>query len=398
MNRLPIPGCWYLDSLPTGEYAAILPFQKQVQTHQGLVPYPSDPPDEPLWLVVSNRPVFRFMGQGHDTGWTWEWSATVRQWNMHEKCCGVWALIYGAHGERLIAQCAPPTGSQGYRYIAPDGRPVPGDETIAIRHGLNEWTDLSLAQDGSILVGQDHEGRGAAVWADGHLRLLHRAGATFNVRSKYDPAIDVVSVSFYTVESDGIQGWIYWLSLAELRALPPAPSVDAPPALPTPVPNPPVPLPPPANPVPPHHPNPPPVPPAAPPPEVHMTTQKVALRLGEFFGRIDPATRGAGPDPSWFRLIFDRRDPNDPQCVFLLSKPDAQLKAQHELTGALLGIDGTEHGGNICQQFYGKPNEDRGAYESLHGFKVDDVPAVVVSYHRPNGVRYLSACLTVVEL
>ncbi len=308
MNRLPIPGCWYLDSLPTGEYAGILPLQRQVQTHQGLVPYPHN--DEPLWLVVSRRPVFRFMGQGHETGLTWEWSATVRQWNALAKACGVWALIYGPNGERLIAQCAPPTGSQGYRYIAPDGRPVPGDETIAVRHGLHEWTDLSLAQDGSLLVGQG--GSNAAVWADGQLRLLHRAAATFTVRSKYDPAIDVVSVSFYTVEPDGIEGWIYWLSLAELRALPPAEPVDAPPDLSAPVPDPAPRVPPPADPVPPHHPGP------TPSPKAHPMKNKDQVRadineLIRFYMEPDGlnrAARGQAPpvvfnDPAitdWFTL------------------------------------------------------------------------------------------------
>lgn len=222
MRVEPLPGCWYLDALPSGEYAGILPLTKQVQTHFGRVPYPED---EPLWLVLTNLPVVSFMGQGHQTPFTWEWM-TGTGWAPLKQSCGVWPVIYGLDGHPWIAQCAPPTGSQGWRYIAPDGTPVTGDSTIAVRHGLNEWTDLSLGQDGSILVGQGHEGEGACVWADGQLRLLH-PGDCHVIRAKYSTALDLVCVCFYEVAPDGLQGWIYWLSMGELFTLPP---VAAPPA------------------------------------------------------------------------------------------------------------------------------------------------------------------------
>lgn len=125
-------------------------------------------------------------------------------------------------------------------------------------------------------------------------------------------------------------------------------------------------------------------------------TAAVVFRLGEFFGRLDPSLRG-GVAPDFMPMLFDRRTVG-PEHVFDLSKPDDKLKAVHRQTGALWGADGTEHGGNICDQFYGKPGTDRGPYESPIGFQVDGIPAIAVAYTRPDGSRYLSACLTVFEL
>lgn len=211
-----IPGGWYLDALPSGEHACLVPHLRQVDTHAGPVPCPEG--DEPLWIVTTNLPVFRFMGQAHASRRSLEWTAGGT-WATLSEACGVWALIYGPRGEVHISDCAPPVGSQGWRYVAPNGRLVPGDATIAAVHGLNEWTDLSLAQDGSVLGGQGHEGEGACVWADGHLRLLH-GGACFNTRWKWDPVADLVTVSFYEVAPDGLAGWIYRLSMADLCGLP----------------------------------------------------------------------------------------------------------------------------------------------------------------------------------
>lgn len=215
MKAVSIPGGWYLDSLPTGEYGCILPTQKQVQTNLTKLPYPAD---EPLWLAITNFPVFKMIGQGHAGTGTWEF-LTPTGWHLLPASCGVWPVIYDLVGTYHIAQCAPPTGSQGYRYVAPNGNLVTGDATISVRNGLNEWTDLSVTQDGSILVGQGHEGEGACVWAKDALRLLH-PGANYNIRAKYNVQFDIVSVSFYNVAPDGIEGWIYWMALSELVNLP----------------------------------------------------------------------------------------------------------------------------------------------------------------------------------
>ncbi len=225
MPTISIPGAWYLDALPSGEHAAIVPHLRQVHTHHGLINYPEG--DQPLWIVITNQPTFRILGQAHASFRSLEW--TGARWEDRPASCGVWALIYGRDGTPHIAKCEPPTGSQGWRYVAPNGQLVTGDATIAVRHGLNERTDLSLAQDGTIEVGQGHNGEGACVWAGGALRLLH-AGSCFNIRAKWNWGADIVCISFYTVAPDGIEGWIYRMSMAELHALPLVPSV---PVIPT---------------------------------------------------------------------------------------------------------------------------------------------------------------------
>ena len=64
-----------------------------------------------------------------------------------------------------------------FRYVNPSNVVISGDATYAGRNGVAEWTDLSLAQDGSLLVGY-------AVWTlacivrDGtHHRLLEAGDA-----------------------------------------------------------------------------------------------------------------------------------------------------------------------------------------------------------------------------
>lgn len=129
-----------------------------------------------------------------------------------------------------------------------------------------------------------------------------------------------------------------------------------------------------------------------------MKPVRVALRLGQFFARIDPGKAGKGPF-GWYPVVFDQRDPSTPDAVFELSQPDGKLQIQHTTTRALLGADATEFSDNLATEFYGKPNEDRGAYESWNGWTLgsDGINIVLVEYNR-DGAKYASACLTVVEL
>jgi hypothetical protein len=129
-----------------------------------------------------------------------------------------------------------------------------------------------------------------------------------------------------------------------------------------------------------------------------MTPKKVALRLGQFFARIDPASAGHGPF-GWFPVLFDQRDASSPDAVFELSKPDSKLQLRHLTTNADLGADATEFSGDLIAQFYGKPGGARGGYESWNGWTLgqDGIDIVVVEYDR-EGAKYASACLTVMEL
>jgi hypothetical protein len=127
--------------------------------------------------------------------------------------------------------------------------------------------------------------------------------------------------ALYAIVTGGPQGVRILLgSRADLQALPlptaPLPA-SAPTPAPVPVPTPtPKPAPIPARPRPTPSPVPAPSPapvPRAVPFEVHMSTKRVALRLGQFFGRIDPASSGKGPF-GWFPVVFDQRDPSNPNA------------------------------------------------------------------------------------
>jgi hypothetical protein len=52
---------------------------------------------------------------------------------------------------------------------------------------------------------------------------------------------------------------------------------------------------------------------------------------------------------------------------------------QHEQTRALLGADATEFSDGIAKEFYGKPNEDQGGYETWHGWQLGRTPSTSCS-------------------
>lgn len=210
-----IPGGWYGDALTNGGYGWTIPHTKVVATDLGDLPYPLN--DEPLWLVLTDTPERRYAAQSHFNPWGYEWKSG-QGWRTTTAPCGVWPVIYDTQGILHISRCQEGVGSQGWRYVNPDGWLVTGDATVWVRHGLNERTDLSLAQDGSTEVGQDNQGRGVGVWAGGRLKIL-TLGACFNVRAKYDPHTDIVVVSCYNVASDGIEGRIFWMSWEDLQTI-----------------------------------------------------------------------------------------------------------------------------------------------------------------------------------
>ena len=206
-----IPGAWYLDSRPDGGYCANIWHGRSIETHEGLVAKPFG--DDVLWLALAFQGE-RFAGQSQIGLRGWEYRPET-DWVVTEAPCGVWPVIYDKNGVLIISHCEAGVGSQGYRYIDYNNKPVTGDATVLVRHGLNEWTDLSLMQDGSTLVGQDHEGRGVGVWAGGRLRLL-TLGACFNVRARHDFGTDRVSISCYNVSPDGVEGRIFWMTWNDL--------------------------------------------------------------------------------------------------------------------------------------------------------------------------------------
>lgn len=207
-----IPGAWYLDSRPDGEYIANIWHSRLMITKEGYVEKPVG--DDVLWVVLSPKG-FKIAGQSQNILQGWEWKGEFMGWEPRTAPCGVWPVIYDREGKLIISNCQPGVGSQGYRYIDYNNQPVTGDATVLVRNGLNEWTDLTILQNGQVMVGQDHEGRGVGVWAEGRLRLL-TLGACFNIRAKYDIIKDRVSISCYNVAPDGIEGRIFWMNWQDL--------------------------------------------------------------------------------------------------------------------------------------------------------------------------------------
>jgi hypothetical protein len=131
--------------------------------------------------------------------------------------------------------------------------------------------------------------------------------------------------------------------------------------------------------------------------EVNMDSKVVAIQaFAGKFGRILAAESGKGPF-GWYPVVFDRDTPDD-DCKFDLTKPDDKFKAKHQKTGALLGLDATKFSASLTTQFYGKPNDDRGGYESLSLYKTPSGMIIgFIEYNNTEG-KYPSCAFSVVEL
>ena len=224
MTRADFFGGFYIDTRPTGERAILFPLKKVVGTHLGEIEYP----DAPLFIVISTVNGFRFAGKGHDTVNTWEWHNGV--WDIHPEALGNFSVIYDHLGALHISQGGS-VGAQGWRYEAPapTWRLMTGDETYGPLNGLNEWTDLSLAQDRSLMIGQGHDGGGVQVFdkpdkdTPGVLRRLapvdtSESTACYAIRAHRDG--DRVSLGYYDVAPDGLTAHAVLLTVAELSTLP----------------------------------------------------------------------------------------------------------------------------------------------------------------------------------
>lgn len=218
MTRLDYFGGWYCDSLPSGERAVLFPLKKVVGTHQTELEYP----EEPLFIVVSNVGGLKFAGKSHDSNKSWEYIGG--NWFERPEAIGNFSLIYDHLGALHISQGGA-VGSQGWRYEAPapTWRLMTGDETYGPLHGLNEWTDLSLTQDRSMMIGQGHDGGGVQIYDAGIMRRLgpSEAGEStecYAIRAHRHDTL--VSVAYYDVAPDGLTAHLAWLTVDELQRLP----------------------------------------------------------------------------------------------------------------------------------------------------------------------------------
>lgn len=211
MTHREIYGGWYVDAVPGGAYAALVPSRQAVETLVGDVAYPAGH-GEPLYVRLTIEPRFKFSGQGHDSGAIVEFDSLPREFHLVSPTSyGTNPVIYGLGGTLYLG--APEFGSQGFRYVRPDGSIVTSDETGVPLDGLTQWTDLG----DDLRIGQGAASGGVVVRDGQTLRLLH-PGECYAIRAvRSGPA---VSVAFYEVAADGLSAHVYELTVSDLRALP----------------------------------------------------------------------------------------------------------------------------------------------------------------------------------
>jgi hypothetical protein len=234
MRELRLPEHWYADALWSGEYAALKPHDVLIDplgnvtvrkpgwmsTHLGPLALPTA--DEPLYHRISNvGGVFKIAGQAHYSLRTHLWLQGIG-WEVLSHSCGVSPVIFDKAGQIHLSDCS--IGSQGWRYVAPNGTLVTGDATYPPVHGLNEWTDLSDAQDRSFVVGQANDKAlrfdcppdSCLLW-DGKVHRLIEAGTSRFIRGDRDPSGTFFSFAIWK-PGEGVV--IKWFTLSELMALP----------------------------------------------------------------------------------------------------------------------------------------------------------------------------------
>lgn len=206
MRRQVIDGGWYVDALPTGEWAASRHADAVLETHLG----PMTPPERLLFVRVAVvHGVFKVAGQGHTSNKAVEWSRTRGWQTLPYVACGVSPVIYDAAGSLRVSDCGPGIGSQGFRYAGPAGV-VNGDQTYTPAHGVDlfEWTDLGHG----YRVGQGPDDNGAWFY-DGTSYYEVITGKARFIRARLDG--DLVSIACWL---EPHRAEILWATVDEIRA------------------------------------------------------------------------------------------------------------------------------------------------------------------------------------
>lgn len=228
-RRLDFPGGWYTYACTNGEYSAIIR-NSHLETHRGQIALPSG--GNPLYLDLPCDGSSRIAGIGNADDRAWEWQG---HWHDRGMAFGVNGVIYDATNQlRIVWGPGTPTGSQGWRYVADDGRLITGDESYA-DPGNHLW---EYTIRGDIRCGQGGDEEGLQCLIRGR-RVLVEPGIIRFIN--FERAGDQLALSW--VRQDTASSTALWLTAQELDALPtftlpgtgPAPS---PKPLPSPVPPP----------------------------------------------------------------------------------------------------------------------------------------------------------------
>jgi len=232
ITRLLIPGGSYSEAFPDGTYRVLV--GKDVLAGKDTqVPHRTyvNPFRAPLHMRFDG--VQQFAGQEADSAPGLRDGGAVihfdgSQWNKFGTTCGVNACAFGPHGLVVNDHCQ--YGTQGIRWIDPDGTIHTGDETYDGRNttGVAEWT-----RAGNVVLGQSYVD-GCTIKRDGDVpRQLEPGHCTFEHLNR---AGSTLAVSMWKqLENCAV---LFWLDESDIASLKPEPIAPQPNPVPNPRPEP----------------------------------------------------------------------------------------------------------------------------------------------------------------
>ena len=230
-----LPGALYAVALPTGEWACLYPGSHIQSVPWGRIKLPGfDILEFRMTLAEGGKIAGKAQREpgSPDVG-TWLWRATTSKWeHVNASAHGTYPCIFTKDGTLVQADPAQ-HGSQGFRYVAEDGRLVSGDDTlndqrrVGLELGLDEMWEYTYL--GGVVIGQGaewrdgHENAGCRVVIDGQRRSLEDGDTHFINVEHADGWWAVAMTKLAQGESV-----IYWLTRPELSMLPPVTQSPAP--------------------------------------------------------------------------------------------------------------------------------------------------------------------------
>lgn len=215
MNRQFIPSSLGEgDYLPSGLFAVSVP-GSGLMTEHGLIPLPAG--ETALrYPALGSRGQISCQPQATVRG-AWVWDPANPGWTTDPRIpASPNGQIYDINDFLWINSLGSSyAGSNGYRYVQPlTNIVISGDATYAQRNLVAEWTDLSTAQDGSLLIGYAQWTTACIVWDGTHHWLIEPLGNHSRVRAHR--AGDMISVAVMT--DTGCALWSF--TVAEISQLP----------------------------------------------------------------------------------------------------------------------------------------------------------------------------------
>ena len=227
-------GAMYAVALPSNAYAVLYP-GSHIESSWGQIALPGfDIIEFDIATAHGGKLAGKAQREPHDPHrGTWMYHVAMGEWehvSLHAH--GTYPCLFTADGTLALAD---PThnGSQGWRYVAEDGRLVTGDDTlnaqrrVGLELGLSDLWEYS--HFAGVTIGQGDPPMGCHVLIDGTRRMLE-PGETSFIRVKYADGIWAVSMTKLAER----QSVIRWLTRAELSMLPTLQPITSIPVTPTP--------------------------------------------------------------------------------------------------------------------------------------------------------------------